>query len=133
MHPRPSIHPIPIHLSTHPNSNLKECIPASGYNTLFFVCLGWFIIQLSSCSSTEKLLSHPTFSTRLVGDSPAIEPFQVAVVLARSDHAPGDRHEEDVQADSGGVQDAVDGDLHSAGLVAAQPVDDEAESEDGKV
>jgi len=88
------------------------------------------LIFILSLSSTTIQSPHPHSWIR---HPPRIEPLQIAILAIRAYHAPGDGHEEDIQADGGRVQHAVEDVLHALGLVPQDPVGDEAEGEDREV
>jgi hypothetical protein len=69
----------------------------------------------------------------LVRDAPSVEPLHVAVVLVGSCHTPADWHKEDVQANDDRVQKSVADILNGLVLVAHSPVNEETETENGKV
>lgn len=69
----------------------------------------------------------------LVADSPLGRPLHVLVLLVRACHSPADGDEDDVEADNNGVQQAINGALQGRVAVAHRPVNEETESQDGKV
>ena len=69
----------------------------------------------------------------LVSDSPVVEPLHVLVLLVGASHTPADRNEVDVKADDDGVQNAINNGLDGVVAVACEPINKEAEVEDGEV
>jgi hypothetical protein len=86
-----------------------------------------------SVSILSSTILHVLSPRSWIRHPPRFEPLQIAILAIRADHAPGDRHEEDVQADGGRVQHAVEDVLHALDLVPQDPVGDEAEGEDREV